>query len=145
MITNSKKSSQVAVKNNQPSKWEVYNRITGEVVCSNIDKSDADQKLAGIYVDYWKGCFCTRQEQLLERSFPLDVRRVGHGWSVASGKMKKDWEEFEHLDKEFCDAWNNAPSEEEGKRLTDLLRFDLDLHYLDTEEFRRRYGKGYGR
>lgn len=29
----------------QPSKWEIYDRITGEVIHTNLDKSDADQRL----------------------------------------------------------------------------------------------------
>lgn len=110
----------------QPSKWEVFSRITNEVVRSDMDKYEADDELAGIFVVYWKQCFCVRQQELLDRAFPYEKRRMGKGWYRASKQMLDDWTEFERIDKEFCNAWNNAPTQEEGREATEALRFRYD-------------------
>jgi len=110
----------------EPSKWVVFNQITGEVVRSDMDKYEADNELAGIFVIYWKQCFCRRQEQLLDRAFPYEKRRMGKTYGNPPRKLVEAWTEYQRIDKEFCDAWNNAPTQEEARKATEALRHHYD-------------------
>ena len=63
----------------QPSKWEIFNRITNELIQSNLDKYSAEQELADMFDRYWEQCWCLYQQVLLKRAFPFEKRRMGKG------------------------------------------------------------------
>lgn len=114
----------------EPGKWEVYNRITGEVVSSGLSKREADDELEDMYCREWKDCDCILMEDLLESGFPYEKRKMGKGWYRASKEMVDAWTEYQRIGKEFCDAWNNAPTRDEGRQATEELWYYYTMEWL---------------
>lgn len=114
-------------------KWEVFNRITGEVVISDLSKYEADDELEGMYRQEWKDCECLLMEDLLAIGFPYEKRRMGKTYGNPPRKLVKAWTEYQRINKEFCDAWNNAPTREERRKATEALRHHYDMEWLEAE------------
>lgn len=117
----------------QPSKWEVFNRITGEVVSSDLSKYEADDELEDMYCRAWKDCECLLMEDLLESGFPYEKRKMGKTYGNPPKKMVKAWTEYLRIGKEFCDVWNNAPTREERRKATEALRHHYNKEWLKAE------------
>ena len=118
----------------QPSKWEIYDRITGEVIISDLSKYEAEDELADMFFCCWKDCCCEKMQELLDSAFPYEKRKMGKGWYRASKQMVEAWTELERINKEFCDAWNNAPTKEEAEEATERLRrYYNSIWYIEIE------------
>ncbi len=118
----------------QPSKWEIFNRITNELIQSNLDKYSAEQELADMFDRYWEQCWCLYQQVLLKRAFPFEKRRMGKGWYHASKQMAKDWAEFKCIDSRFCDAYYTArPTQEERLEAIKALKYEYAVKYNDLD------------
>lgn len=115
-----KKSTRVAT-------FEIYNRITREVIDDCLTWDDAKQELAMFFDHRWENCWCLRQRELLKRGFPLAIRKAGNKGNIATKPMFKYWTEFERIEQEFLDAFYTAHPNR--KERVEALRQKYDKKY----------------
>lgn len=124
MTTISKKTTRVAL---EKPKFEIINRITREVADYLVTRLDAEQELAEMFDNYWENCWCLHQRELLKKSFPFEIRKVGNKGNHATKPMIKYWTEFERIQEEFLDACYTARPDR--KERVEALRQKYDKKY----------------